>query len=542
MALNPALLRDGKIRNSKTEILEVMLTPRLLSTIALVVLAFGVIGHAALPDASAPPNPRPNILIAISDDQSFLHTSAAGCKAVRTPAFDRVAREGILFRNGFAASPGCSPSRAALLTGRHTWQLEQAGTHYGSFPAKYAVFPDLLEAEGYAVGYTGKGWGPGNWKVSGRTRNPAGPEFSKRKLTSPNTSISSNDYAGNFEDFLSTRTKVQPFCFWYGAAEPHRAYEKGSGLKSGKRLEDAVVPPFLPDTPEVRSDILDYCTEIEWFDAQLDRMLKLLEAAGELDNTLVIVTADNGMSFPRAKANCYEHGIHVPLAIRWGAKVPGGRTVDDIVGFVDLTATMLEATGTKPTEKSQLSGHSILGTLTSTKQGLVDPARNIAWAARERHASSRYNDLGYPQRALRTSQYLYIHNFEPNRWPAGDPRTVQSDGNLGPMHGAYCDIDPCPTLELLVSNHDVPALGKYFQLAVAKRPADELFDITKDPGCLQNLAADPAFKKTKQELSGQLMNHLQMTGDPRVQGNGAIWETYSRYNPIRNFPPPDSLK
>jgi N-sulfoglucosamine sulfohydrolase len=110
---------------------------------------------AAVPQlrgADTPAKTRPNILIAISDDQSFLHTSAAGFKAVRTPAFDRVAREGILFRNAFAASPGCSPCRASLLTGRHTWQIEQAGTHASSFPTNYVVFPDLLEAAGYWVG------------------------------------------------------------------------------------------------------------------------------------------------------------------------------------------------------------------------------------------------------------------------------------------------------------------------------------------------------------------------------------------------------
>jgi len=271
---------------------------------------------------------RPNILIAISDDQSYPHTSFAGYKAVNTPAFDRVAREGLFFRNGFAASPGCSPSRAALLTGRHTWQIEQAGTHASSFPSKYVVFPDLLEQSGYFVGMTGKGWAPGDFRVAGRPRNPAGPDFSKRKIKPPYSGMNKNDYAANFADFLAARPKGQPFYFWYGATEPHREYEKGCGLKAGKKLEDAEPPPFLPDTPEVRSDILDYCVEIDWFDMHLGRMLKLLEEAGELDNTIVVVTADNGMPFPRAKANLYEYGTHVPLAVRWAAMAPGGRTID----------------------------------------------------------------------------------------------------------------------------------------------------------------------------------------------------------------------
>lgn len=515
---------------------------QILSPTGLALMLLAGIGLSSLPGAPKAHDPRPNILIAISDDQSFAHTSAAGFKALRTPAFDRVAREGILFRNAFAASPGCSPCRAALLTGRHTWEIEQAGTHASSFPANYVVFPDLLEQAGYFIGCTGKGWGPGDWKVSGRTRNPAGPAFIQRKLTPPFKGISNNDYAGNFQDFLAERPQGKPFYFWYGATEPHRSYEKGSGLKSGKKLEDVVVPPFLPDTPEVRSDILDYCVEIEWFDTHLGRMLKTLEDSGELDNTLVIVTSDNGMPFPRAKANCYEYGIHMPLAIRWAAKAPAGRVVDDIVGFVDLTATILEAGGAKPPVTHPISGRSILNILTSTKQGLVDSTRTAAWSARERHSSSRYNNWTYPQRALRTPQFLYIRNFKPDRWPAGDPQLLKDDGSLGPMHGGYCDIDGGPTLKFLVDNCDAPDIGKYLQLAVARRPAEELFDITKDPGCLKNLAADPAFAQAKQGLSRQLLDYLKQTADPRVVGNGEIWETYPRYSPVRKFPPPDQMK
>lgn len=482
---------------------------------------------------------RPNILIAISDDQSHVHTSATGCKMTRTPAFDRVAREGILFRNAFAASPGCSPCRAALLTGRHTWQLEEAGTHASSFPSKYVVFPDLLERAGYFVGYTGKGWGPGNWKVSGRPRNPAGPEFSQRTLQPPFAGISRNDYAANFRDFLAKRPKGQPFYFWFGATEPHRPYEQGCGLKSGKRLEDAVVPPFLPDVPEVRSDLLDYAVEIEWFDKHLGDMLRALEEIGELDKTLVIVTSDNGMPFPRAKANCYEYGIHMPLAIRWGAQAPGGRIVDDLIGFVDLTATILDLAGIAPPTDFPISGRSIRPLLTSPQQGVVDRSRNAIFAARERHSSARYNNWTYPQRALRTPQFLYIRNFKPDRWPAGDPQLLQDNGQPAPMHSGYKDIDDSPSLQFLVSHADDPKWHRYLQWAVAKRPAEELFDIVADPGCLRNLAVDSAYAETKERLAKQLVDYLKQTGDPRVTGNGEIWETYPRYSPIRKFPPPN---
>lgn len=484
---------------------------------------------------------RPNILIAMADDQSFPHTSFAGYEAVQTPGFDRVAREGVYIKNAFAPSPGCSPTRAALLTGRHPWQIEQAGTHASSFPAKYVVFPDLLENAGYSVGMTGKGWGPGDFQaVDQRPRNPAGPEFQKHKCKPPTSGISKNDYAANFADFFNARDKSKPFCFWYGSTEPHREYELGSGLKAGKESTDAKVPDFLPDTPEIRSDLLDYCLEIEWFDSHLVKMLTLLEEAGELDNTMVIVTADNGMPFPRAKANLYDYGFHEPLAIRWGKAVPGGRVVDDLIGFVDLTATILDATNVAhPSTEFPISGRSFLEVLKSNKQGIVDPSRDAVFAARERHSSSRYNNWTYPQRAIRTQQHLYIRNFRPDRWPAGDPVTLKQDGTLNQPHSGYHDIDACPTLDFLISKADDPILGKYLPLSVAKRPSEELFDIVSDPACLKNLADDPEHLNDKWRLSKRLIDYLTESGDARALDGGEIWETYPRYSPIRSFPAPD---
>jgi uncharacterized sulfatase len=500
---------------------------------SLVLLALSFATCSQAPEAAR----RPNILLAISDDQSYPHASAYGATFVSTPAFDRIAREGVLFRNAFSASPGCSPSRASLLTGRHTWQLEQAGTHASSFPPKYVTYPDLLEKSGYFVGFTGKGWGPGNWQDF-RPRNPAGPQFSDRETEPPYSGISRTDYAANFEEFLKQRPAGRPFAFWYGAHEPHRQYHKGAGLAAGKRLDSVTPPPFLPDTEEIRSDMLDYAVEIEWFDTHLARMIERLEQAGELDNTLIIVTSDNGMPFPRAKANAYEYGIHMPLAIRWGAQVPRGRVVDDLVGWVDLTATILEAAGVEHPGEFPLAGRSILDTLESQQQGLVDASRTQVFSARERHSSSRFDNWTYPQRAMRTPQYLYIRNFKPDRWPAGDPQKFEQDGTLGPMHGGYHDIDASPSLTFLIEKRDDPHISRFFHLAVDKRPGEELFDIQNDPGCLSNLAGQADFESIRAELSARLEKVLTETGDPRMLGNGDVYESYIRYSPIRKFPPP----
>ncbi|NOR76560.1 MAG: sulfatase-like hydrolase/transferase, partial [Draconibacterium sp.] len=255
---------------------------------------------------------KPNILFIISDDQSFIHTSISGSNFINTPAFDKIASEGILFTNAIAASPGCSPSRAAILTGKYPWQIDEAGTHASSFPTKFKVFPDILEDAGYKVGFTGKGWAPGDYEVSGRKRNPAGDEYSKIQLIPPYEFISTNDYSENFKEFYNKKNKNQPFYFWMGFNEPHRDFEKGSWKKEGKNIDDVDVPLFLPDVPEIRKDILDYAVEIEWFDKQVQKTLEFIEEKGELDNTIIVITSDNGMAFPRAKANCFEFGVHVP--------------------------------------------------------------------------------------------------------------------------------------------------------------------------------------------------------------------------------------
>lgn len=483
---------------------------------------------------------RPNVLIAISDDQSWPHASAYGSTLVNTPAFDRVAREGVLLNNAFCASPGCSPSRAALLTGRHTWEIEHAGTHASYFPARYATFPDRLEKVGYFVGYTGKGWGPGDFKASGRNRNPAGPAFNAKG----NGKVSS--YVASFQDFMSKRPDGQSFYFWFGSHDAHRGYTKGSGLAKGMKLAQAEVPGFLPDTDEIRSDLLDYGFEVERFDADLAAMLDLLESQGELENTLVIVTSDNGMPFPRAKASCYELGIHMPLAIRWPPRVPGGRKVDDLIGFVDLTATIYEATGLAM--DPELSGRSIMNVLASDESGTVDASRDAVYAARERHSSSRYHSLSYPQRCIRTARILYIRNLTPERWPAGSPEKFAQarwDGTgklvvcqMGPAHGGYHDIDACPSLDFLIANREHPEWGHYLGLSVDKRPGEELFDILEDPDCLNNLAENREFAETKALLAKRLIDYLKSTGDARVTGNGDIWETYPRVSGLRWFPEP----
>jgi arylsulfatase A-like enzyme len=379
------------------------------------------------------------------------------------------------------------------------------------------VFPDLLEGAGYFIGFTGKGWGPGDFRHFGRKRNPAGKSFEGATLVPPTNGISNKDYAANFARFLRERPAAdQPFCFWFGAHEPHRRYEPGSGLRAGKKLSDAIVPPYLPDNETVRSDLLDYALEIEWFDAQLGKILKQLDDAGEMENTLVLVTSDNGMPFPRVKGHIYEDACHEPLAVRWpGSGVKGGRRVADLVSFIDFAPTILEAAGVPQPQGT--TGRSFLDVLKSdASAGPIDPSRNFVLLGRERCDVGRPGDAGYPVRAIRTKQYFYARNFAPDRWPAGNAET------------GFSDIDDSPTKRLIVASG--PG-DRFYDLALAKRGAEELYDLEKDPACAHNLADDPALTDAKGKLWNDLQTALRQQQDPRILGRGEVFDSYPSVAP-----------
>ena len=442
---------------------------------------------------------RPNILLCIADDASWHHFGVNGDKVCRTPNFDRVAREGVNFTRAFCSSPSCTPSRGALLTGQDFWRLEDGANLWSRWPNKFAVYPDLLAKAGYRIGLKGKGWGPGDFKFAGREHNPAGPAYA------------------DFGTFLNSVPSGKPFCFWFGSQDPHRPYERGTGLKSGHRLEDVKVPPFLPDTPAVRSDLLDYCAEIERFDRDVGAMLQLLEDAGQLDNTLVVLTSDNGFPFPRGKATCYDAGTRMPLVVRWPARVKGGRVLEDFVSLTDLAPTFLEAAGLQP--PTEMTGHSLLSLLTTGKSGQVDPTRDKAFFGRERHANVRADNVGYPIRAIRTTEFLYLRNFEPDRWPAGDP----------PLYGdvdEHLSIDGSPSKQAVVEHGDRQEPKRLFELAIGKRPAEELYDLRQDPWQMTNVAADPRYSESKARLRGELDHYLSETRDPRASGIGAMFDRY----------------
>jgi arylsulfatase A-like enzyme len=470
---------------------------------------------------------KPNILIIMLDDAG-LDMSAYGSSYVKTPSFDKIAVQGILFTKAYTPNAKCAPSRASFLTGRNSWQLDAGADHFIYFPSKFKTFPEVLKENGYFTGYTGKGWSPGiALTATGEERELVGKGYDSKKLKAPTTQIAVNDYSGNFKDFLSKVPSGKSWNFWVGFNEPHRPYEYQSGVnKGGKKLEMIKeVPKYYPDSIVVRHDLLDYAMELEYADSQVAKILEELDRTNQLENTIIIYTSDHGMPFPRVKGNQYENSNHVPMAIMWKGKIlKSNRSVDDYVSFVDIAPTLLEAAGIewKSSGMYPTPGKSMMNLFETKKSGKIDSSRNFVLVGKERHDHGRPNDEGYPIRGLHKDNMLFLRNYEIDRWPACNPET------------GYLNVDKSPTKSLLINLRRAGVDTNYWMMSFGKRPAVELYDVAKDPYCMTNLATDSKYKKQLKEMEDFMVEKLTVQGDLRMQGFGHLYEKFP-FTQYRNY-------
>ncbi len=500
---------------------------------------------------------RPNILFAFADDWGRYASAYAVAEgpgsvndAVKTPNFDRVAREGVLFLNCHVTAPSCTPCRSSLLSGQYFWRTGRGAILQGAvWDDAIPSYPLLLNDAGYHIGETYKVWTPGTPRDApygaGRfAYEKAGGGFngfSQRAtaLVKGGRSIAEAkaellaQVGGNFDAFLADRDGSAPFCYWFGPTNVHRKWIKGSGKALWGIDPDELegkMPAFLPDVHAVREDFADYLGEVQAFDAGLGVLLEALEAAGELDNTVVVVSGDHGApGFPNGKCNLYDFGTAVPLAVRWPGKGEPGRVVEDFVNITDLAPTFLEAGGVAVPEV--MTGRSLVPVIDSGKSGLVDPGRSWVVTGRERHvAQVRPGGVGYPQRAIRTAEHLYIVNFKPDRYPMGDPYHITPD-SAPPLDklenntfATAGDIDASPTKAWIVAHRNDPEWAKFYEIAIGKRPGEELYDRRADPDQMHNLADDPAYAEIKAGLRARLMAELERTADPRAGGGECIFD------------------
>jgi N-sulfoglucosamine sulfohydrolase len=498
---------------------------------------------------------RPNIVFAFADDWGRYASAYAAIEPgglsdiIKTPNFDRVAKEGVLFTNAFVNAPSCTPCRSSLLSGQYFWRTGQGAILQGAvWDLKIPSYPLILQQAGYHIGHTYKVWSPGTpanapyggaptaYVKRGSRFNGFSQFVSKQDDIEAGKQTLLDEVRGNFTDFLADRKDDEPFCYWFGPTNVHRKWIQGSGKKLwGLNPDDlkGKVPRFLPDEHIVREDLADFMGEAMAFDLGLGVLLEELEKTGELDNTIVVVSGDHGApGFPNGKCNLYDFGTHVALAVRWPKNVPGNRIVHDFVSLPDLAATFVEAAGAEVPDV--MTGKSLLPVLTSDKSGVVDQSRDAVITGRERHvAKARTDWMPYPQRAIRTKNFLYIRNFKPDRWPMGTGPGYGTDAADMPTFEAlredtFCafgDLDASPTKAWVALNCEKdPSKRKYFDIAFGLRPAEELYDLKVDPDQVYNVATAERYAEIKNDLSERLMKTLKETGDPRVTGDGTTFD------------------
>ncbi len=502
---------------------------------------------------------KPNILFCFADDWgryasifATLEKQPSLNQIVKTPNIDRVAREGVLFRRAFVNAPSCTPCRSALLSGRYFFNTGRGAIlHTAEWDPAIPSFPLMLRDAGYHIGETYKVWSPGTpndapfgagkyaYEKAGNLPNNFSENATEmigkgQSLEAAREKIYGQVNA-NFDAFLADRKAGQPWHYWFGPTTTHRRWIKGSGKKLWGIEPDSLkgkLPPFLPDVAEVREDLADYLGEVQAYDAYVGLLLKRLEETGELDNTLIVVSGDHGMpGVTNGKCNLYDFGTGVTLVARLPKAMGGkaGRVVDDLVSLPDLAPTFLEAADVKI--PAGMNARSLLSVLRSNQSGQVETNRNWVISGRERHvAFANENNLPYPQRALRTPEFLYVRNFKPERWPLGYPVAVtdtsaptQEDLEAN-TYAAFADMDASPTKAWLVLHRNEPQWKRFYDIAFAKRPGEELYDLRKDPYQTKNVAADPAYAKEKAKLAAQLLKILMGAGDPRVTGDSQTFE------------------
>jgi len=457
-------------------------------------LAWGTALHAA---------ERPNILFIVADNWRWPNASILGDPLARTPAFDRIAREGVLFTNTFNPVPSCSPTRSCLLTGKYAHELGERANLWSSFPKDTPVITELLQDSGYITAYCGKPWGPGNWNISGWNENPVGTKFD------------------DFSAFIARHEKSRPFFFWLGNTSTATRGGKLPFIEEAKatlNIGALTVPPELPDCPEVRDDLLNYYGGVLKLDEEASEAVALLEKTGQLDETVIVYVSDNGWQLPRGLAHCYDRGSHVPLAIRWGTRLTAGRKVHEFVNVADLGPTFLEIAGlTPPVGMTMRSIKSLL-----LGQPENNP-RDAVFIERERHANVRSGNLGYPVRGIRTHDFLYLRNMRPDRWPAGDPDILF-------IHGRpFGDVDTTRVKDFLLEHLNDLAYAKYIDLIFAKRPSEELYDLKSDPDQLHNVSDKPEYSEKLNRLRDRVTQWMEQTHDPRCDPAYDGFDTFPYY-------------
>ena len=418
-------------------------------------LRLGFLGASLLllsvPALAADP---PNFLVFVADDMGGGDCGAYGHPSIRTPHLDQLARQGMRFDQAFLTCSSCSPSRASILTSRYP---HNTGAHQLHLPlsAKQIVVAEPLGERGYYTAAVGK------WHLGPATK----PEFD----------LVLEGKIDRMVETLRDRPRDQPFFFWYAFTDPHRPYQKDT-IENPHAPEDALVPPFLPNTETVRKDFAMYYDEIARMDGVIGDVLAELDRQQTAKNTVVVFLSDNGRPFPRCKTTVYDSGIQTPLIVRWPGHVPAGSETEALVSSIDVAATLCELAGA-PIPKT-FQGQSFAAVLS-------DPSAEHRDAVFAEH---NWHDYESRQRAVRTKQFKYIRDFYPDL-----PGTPPADAVRSPT---YREMQRLRESGELTAEHR--------EIFETPRPPEELYDVTRDPYELNNLADNPAYAEILKTMRARL--------------------------------------
>lgn len=427
---------------------------------------------------------RPNVVLIIADDLAWDDSGAFGNRSVKTPNIDRLAQGGMRFDRAFVTASSCSPSRSSLLTGRYPHNTGAEELHQ-PLPRDQIGFAEKLQSAGYWTAAAGK-WHLGNDAKRGfelvRLANP-GAKNAKGAMTARGTNAAKSG-CDQWVQVLQDRPKDKPFFLWLAALDPHRGYELGT-IPTPHRPEDVVIPPYLPDLPEVRKDLALYYDEISRLDGFVGDVLDELDRQGIAGDTLVLFLSDNGRPFPRCKTTLYDSGIKTPLIARWPGHIKPETRCGSLVSTIDIAPTILRLAGLVPGPTFQGKDLSpLFKDPTAKVQDLILAERN-------------WHDYSARGRAARSERFKYIKNDD-----AQNPLTPPADAVQSPT---------------FVAMRKLRDLGKLTPIQQAcfvhPRPGEELYDLDADPHELVNLANDPTHAAVLRELRQALSNWERETGD-----------------------------
>ncbi|MEM1094225.1 MAG: sulfatase [Bacteroidota bacterium] len=478
--------------------------------------------------ACAPAEPdQPNILWLTVEDLSA-RLPMYGDATVATPALSRLAEEGVVFEHLYATYPVCSPNRSSIITGQYpnaigTMHMRTGGdpSFKGGIPTYEAVppphvkaFPELLRAAGYYASNNVKTdyqfgepftiWDETSTTATWQNRAEGQPFFSVFNFTGTHESRA-----------WPQETSIDLVKWLTGSERPDTLDQRYADLMAAEAPPlqtdpaSVPVPPYYPDTPTTREHIARYYDNIVKMDAWVGAHLDSLEAAGLLDETIVVFFSDHGDGLPRGKRWLYDSGLHMPMIVRWPDGRGAGTRRSDLVSVIDLAPTMLSlASAARP---ERLPGRVFLGDSTEAAPRYVFGGRD------------RMDEAFDRSRFARSERFKYIRNDFPEI-PYSEPSVYR---DLPPIWRDFKAAADAGTLTGPPAAFFAPA-----------KPAEELYDTAADSHEVRNLAGDPAFADTLAAMRNAVTDWLLLVGDRAEQDERAMIETMWPDGEQPQTPPP----